>query len=319
LSSTGAWIIVEPGTAAERQLPINGSLLIGRECAGADPSNALILSDPAVSREHVEILANPGSTPTIVDRSTNGTKVNGRRIERGLPLELSDGDRIELGSVALTFCAPAEDEPRLEEPLRAPEDDEALRATLDSTIRETNSTLVAIVLGEIVGYASLIERHGTDLVAAAVEPLFAALDELLHEHQGTVSDAADSAFFAAWDAIRDPDAAARAIEFALGADELVAANPAGQAIEDTLRLGWAVTLGELGGDPETAGLEELYGDAATLAVRVAGIASRAGHAQVLVSARAAAAATRAASYGELEEIHPEGYSSVTWVRAATRA
>jgi class 3 adenylate cyclase len=314
LSSPDAWIVVGPGTPDERLVPINGRLLVGRECADADPGSCLILADPAVSRDHLEIRAGAASQPTIVDMSTNGTRVNGRRIERGQPIPLSDQDRIELGASELRFRAGVPDEP--EEP------DEPIPSELESAIRESGSTVLAIAVGDVVGYAGLLERHGAVVVAEATETLFASVGELLLSHKRTISNFADDAIFAAWDALRDPDAPKRAVEFAFAANELVFAHPAAAAIPDAkgtpLRIGWAVTLGEAGVGRPSAGHPALQGDAVTLAFRVASIAGRGGRGPVLVSARAAAAAPRAATYGDLEEIQPKGYSSVTWVRTATR-
>jgi hypothetical protein len=160
-------------------------------------------------------------------------------------------------------------------------------------------------------------------VASTTEALFAALGELVSSHRATISEVSRDALFAAWDASRDREAAARAIEFALAASELVSSHPAAQATPDgdgaPLRIGWAVTLGQAGVGRPPAGHEALHGDAVILAMRVSGVAGRGGRAPVLVSARAAASAPRAAAYGEREEMHPEGYSSVTWVRPATRA
>jgi adenylate cyclase len=293
-------------------------LLVGRECAGADPSNCLIVSDPAVSRDHLQIRAAAGSQSTIVDLSSNGTRVNGQRIERDQPIPLADGDRIELGSVALTFRADVDDEPIPAEAIPA----EPIPELLKSTIREAGSTVLAIAVGDIVGYAELVERHGAGVVAEATGALFAALGELLPSYPGAVSNFSGGAIFAAWDALRDPDGAARAVDFTLTASELVAAHPSAQTIRDAdgapLQMGWAVTLGEVALGRSTAGHEALHGDAAILAFRVAGLAARGGRAPVLVSGRAASAAQRAAQYGAREELHPEGYSSVTWVRAATR-
>jgi hypothetical protein len=66
---------------------------IGR-AAGAD----LRLMDPHLSRDHAELRLSDGVW-TIVDRnSTGGTRVNGRRLEPGVPERLADGVLVEFGS-----------------------------------------------------------------------------------------------------------------------------------------------------------------------------------------------------------------------------
>jgi pSer/pThr/pTyr-binding forkhead associated (FHA) protein len=60
----------------------------------------LVLDDPNVSRRHAE-LRREGEHWSIADLgSTNGVKVNGRRVER---TELEPGDEIVLGTLELRF------------------------------------------------------------------------------------------------------------------------------------------------------------------------------------------------------------------------
>ena len=60
----------------------------------------IVMADPNVSRQHAE-LRREGDGWAVVDLgSTNGIKVNGRRVD-GAPL--SDGDRITLGVTDMTF------------------------------------------------------------------------------------------------------------------------------------------------------------------------------------------------------------------------
>jgi class 3 adenylate cyclase len=305
MTSAGQWIVVAEGSADERSVAINGRLLVGRVCAGAEPTQALIISDPGVSRDHFEI--REGAPSTLIDLSTNGTLINGRRVERGAPTPLQDGDQIELAGVTLAFRADLDEQP-------VPE-------LVESTVQRSGATTLAIVVGDIVGYTGLTETYGGVRVAEATDALFRALADLLKRHHGTISNFAGDAIFAAWDARRDQEAARRAIEFALTAEELVA-DAASTSIRDVagepLRMGWAVTLGDAGVGRPGASHETLHGDAVILAFRVSGLAGRGGREPVLVSARAAAAAPRAAAYGPLEEIHPKGYSSVTWIRTAAR-
>jgi DNA-binding CsgD family transcriptional regulator len=63
----------------------------------------LVVDDPAVSRDHLEVRIGPRGEATLVDMSTNGTRVNGTRVLRAEPVPLRDGDSIELGQTRLTF------------------------------------------------------------------------------------------------------------------------------------------------------------------------------------------------------------------------
>jgi Protein of unknown function (DUF3662)/Inner membrane component of T3SS, cytoplasmic domain len=61
----------------------------------------VVLSDPNVSRQHAEIRPRGGSWVLTDLGSTNGSRVNGRRIEGSEVIR--PGDEIELGATALTF------------------------------------------------------------------------------------------------------------------------------------------------------------------------------------------------------------------------
>jgi hypothetical protein len=67
----------------------------------------LRVSDPGVSRRHVEIRVRPDDDDvvvTVVDLgSTNGTRVNGKRIQHAT---LDDGAQIEIGSTKMTLRSP---------------------------------------------------------------------------------------------------------------------------------------------------------------------------------------------------------------------
>jgi hypothetical protein len=61
----------------------------------------VVLDDPNVSRRHAEIRPRGGSWVLIDLGSTNGSSLNGRRVEN--PEVLKPGDEIELGTSTLTF------------------------------------------------------------------------------------------------------------------------------------------------------------------------------------------------------------------------
>jgi Protein of unknown function (DUF3662)/FHA domain len=66
----------------------------GRQCD-------VVLNDPNVSRQHAEIRPRGGSWVLTDLGSTNGSQLNGRRVDGSEVLR--DGDEIELGESAMTF------------------------------------------------------------------------------------------------------------------------------------------------------------------------------------------------------------------------
>jgi predicted component of type VI protein secretion system len=68
---------------------------------GRSRESDCVLSDPNVSRRHAELRRGPTGDWQIVDlESTNGVKVNGRRVDAS---RLSPGDEVTLGTVRFTF------------------------------------------------------------------------------------------------------------------------------------------------------------------------------------------------------------------------
>jgi pSer/pThr/pTyr-binding forkhead associated (FHA) protein len=79
-----------------RRRMLSGDRLVLGRSREAD----IVLEDPNVSRRHAE-LRREGERWAIADLgSTNGVKVNGRRVDRAL---LEPGDAIVLGTLELAF------------------------------------------------------------------------------------------------------------------------------------------------------------------------------------------------------------------------
>ncbi len=110
-SPDAEWLVVSPGSPREWVVKLEDMLLVGRDCGRVDPSRRVVLDDPKVSREHLELRRNSDNAAVLVDLSTNGTSVNGRRLERGDETPLADRDLIELGDEKLLFRAPGADDP----------------------------------------------------------------------------------------------------------------------------------------------------------------------------------------------------------------
>ena len=71
---------------------------------GRLPSCEITIDDPSVSRRHARIARSDGQWTVEDLGSTNGVKINGQTVGHA---QLRDGDRLELGSVALTFTLDA--------------------------------------------------------------------------------------------------------------------------------------------------------------------------------------------------------------------
>jgi diguanylate cyclase (GGDEF)-like protein len=88
-------LIVLAGSIPGALLPLTkGENEIGR---AAD--SAIQLLEPSISRHHAVLIVRDQRPPVLRDEeSTNGTFVNGRRLDPGEAVELADGDRLRFGS-----------------------------------------------------------------------------------------------------------------------------------------------------------------------------------------------------------------------------
>jgi pSer/pThr/pTyr-binding forkhead associated (FHA) protein len=94
----------DPHRAAAR-LRVSGGRPVtvgpGGAVLGRSRDSDVVLDDPNVSRRHAEVRPSGGSWIVNDLGSTNGIKVNGRRVHG--PQSLKRGDVIELGTSRVTF------------------------------------------------------------------------------------------------------------------------------------------------------------------------------------------------------------------------
>jgi predicted component of type VI protein secretion system len=283
------WVVVTEVTEngqTDRVVPIVDRLTVGRKQGSIDTPQLVLLEDPMVSRAHLELRAEAAGGVVLVDQSTNGTRVNGTKVEPGEPAALRDGDLIEIGSARLGFRS-------LDNPERIP-------AAIRAAVVMTEPTLIACAAGAITG----------DGAAGAGDALFAALRELQAAHGASAYHEAGDSFFAAWDGGDDPQAVERAVSFAVAAGA-IAAEP--------LRVGWAVTAGDATEAHTSTTCQAVHSEAINLALRLAGVAAREDEPAVLVSAEVADAAPAAALYGEIRELDLRGRSAPARVQTVEPA
>ena len=84
-----AYLVAWPGEDDEQSIPIYDHLYVGRECSGIEEDRRFLVDDDAVSRNHMEVRLDVEQDQAwLVDRSTNGTLLNGTRIERSVPVQI---------------------------------------------------------------------------------------------------------------------------------------------------------------------------------------------------------------------------------------
>lgn len=95
-------VVSGPQGEAGREFALDGPVAtIGRRS-----DQRIVLSDPSVSRAHARIERGAWGVAIVDLGSTNGTVVNGLRLQ-GARAALHGGERIEIGTVVLEFLAPS--------------------------------------------------------------------------------------------------------------------------------------------------------------------------------------------------------------------
>jgi adenylate cyclase len=267
-------LVVAPDTGQERSTAVYDWVVVGRECPGVDERHRLLIDDPTISRTHLELwLDHDRDQAWLTDRSTNGTRLNGQRMERSVPTQIKPGDRVRLGDAELQF--------------RSRRFTAAVSSAALETVRQIAVAEMVMVVGDIVSFSSIAEYTDDRVLLENIDRLYAELRQILARHGGTLSNYVGDAFFATWEAAARPDAARAAVAFAVEAAETVPRiavrldlrDPAGGPIH----MGWGVAGGPAAVSLMTGMLVSVLGDTTNIAFRLSGIAGRDGRPNVLVT------------------------------------
>ena len=296
-SAAPAFLVVFPGTADERSVPIPDRVFVGRQCAGIEPERRVLIDDTAVSRTHLEIrLDLDRNQAYVIDTSTNGSYLNGARLGRALAEVLRPGDRITVGDTVLEF--------RSDRFAGESADDSG------STRTDIMQSAMMMVVGDITNYSTMSQVTDSGIVATSLQALYAELTSVLTQHRGTLSNYVGDALFAVWELKHIPAANELAIEFALAAHrrvgEVAHQLPLRGPDGGPVRMGWGVVLGPgtLINLPHSA--VSVLGDATNLAFRLSGLAGRQGRPPVIVTQTAREAVADRFVWGEPERVPTKG-------------
>jgi adenylate cyclase len=279
-----AVVVVSPGGADERAVPVHDRLLVGRECAGIDDGHRLLILDRMISRIHLELrLDLERDEAWLTDHSTNGTRLNGRRVERFVAVRLRPGDRMTLGDTELEFRSPRFS--------GEPDDRWPVPPGVDTTVHKAVVTQMVMVVGDVVSFSTIAENTDDHVLLSNIERLFAQLRLILDKHQGTLTNYAGDAFFATWEAGDAgevaPAAARAAVSFATEAAAMVPKVAATLDLRDPaggpVRMGWGVSSGRAAVSGLSGPLIAVLGDATNVAFRLSGVAGRDGRPEIMVT------------------------------------
>jgi adenylate cyclase len=296
-----AHVVVDPGSPAEATVPLTDRLFVGRECAGVDESHRIVLGeDLAVSRNHLELRVDPErSVVVVVDTSSNGSRVNGIRIERSVAVPLNDGDSIQLGDHVLRLRIAAE----------------PTRPVRTASPRETVSvarppTTMALLVGDLINFSTVSEYADHHVLARDIDHIYAELRQLLSQFRGTLVDYLGDAFFAGWELDVDPAAPVHALQFALAAAEMVSEITAHIELRyadgSPLKMGWGASMGSVVMQLMPGAVLMVLGDATNVAFRISSIANREGRPAIIATDAMRKAAGGLFAFGNPETVMVKG-------------
>lgn len=292
------YVVLDPGGPKEATYALTDRIFVGRECAGVDDSRRILLGDDlAISRNHLEFRFDPElSRVVVVDTSSNGTRVNGLRIERSVGVALSAGDRIQVGEHLLEF--------RGENVVTRPVE----RQGSGSTIATETPTKLAMVVGDIINFSTVSEQVDQQLLARDTDRLYKEVRDVLSRH--TLVDYVGDAFFACWEVDADSEGVNNALDFAIKASERVATCTDDFEVRYAdgrpLTMGWACTIGQAVMRLMPGSVVTVLGDAVNVGFRLSGIAGREGRPTVLATEGVRNASTGSFSFGEPETVSVKG-------------
>lgn len=298
------YLVVADSGGRESRMPIFDQLLVGRECAGVSPQRRLVIDNPRISRNHLEIRLDADSDRAFVmDTSTNGARLNGLRLERAVPMPIKSGDKILIGDLTLTF--------------ESAQFRSTARVAPPPTEAQIDRAPMVMVVGDIINYSTIAEVTDPGEIAASLNHLWQELGHILRAHQGTLNHYAGDAICAIWELSTVPDAMRLATEFALAANERV--NELGPELSlrspqgSPIQMGWAVVLGVAAVAAMTRAMETVIGDPTNVAFRLAGLAGRDGRPPVMVTNAVHDAVKHAFVFGESEQVKLKGRTGLETV------
>jgi class 3 adenylate cyclase len=292
-------VVLDPGGPEEQSFTLVDRIFVGRECAGIDESRRIVVSDPTVSRNHLEFRLDHDSTRAMVfDTSSNGTRVNGVRIERSVGVPLSSGDRVQVGTHVLEYRG-------VGGLTRGKE-----HVAAGTTFPADKPTTMVVVVGDLINFSTVSETADEEALARDIDKLYGALRDVLVRHRGTIANYMGDAFFATWEVGPDPEAVEHALSFVAQAarvvDEVTASLEMRYADGTAMRMGWAVTTGSVVVHMMPGSVVMMLGDTVNLGFRISSIAGRGERPTILVGQAIRDLAAGPYRFGEPETVQVKG-------------
>lgn len=149
---------------------------------GRGATCTLVLEVPGISRSHAMLQPGPGGGHLLADlHSTNGTYLNGLRLEQVVPLH--DGDKIELGQLTLVYRC---------------QQTAGHAADSGATSVQIYSGACWLLLLDLIGYTTHTQKVGADAASADFKRWLEMIRPVIVRAGGTINAYLGDAVFAYW-------------------------------------------------------------------------------------------------------------------------
>ncbi|MEN9259898.1 MAG: adenylate/guanylate cyclase domain-containing protein [Thermostichus sp. HHBFW_bins_43] len=154
---------------------------------GRDEDNAIVLTDPSVSRQHALLQYLDDNSIYLIDLgSRNGSFVNNRRVS--IPTLLQDGDQLTLGQSEIEFRGGS---------LVSPQASLAAAKPSDTLVLQTR-WLISVAVVDVRGYGQLTQQLDERLLSQVMGDWFRRGGDIIQQHGGTVDKYIGDAIMAVW-------------------------------------------------------------------------------------------------------------------------
>lgn len=269
-------LIANHGSPKQRRLIFYERVEIGRDPQVPNfPPGKILVGDRAVSRQHCVVTQKGDGRCFVRDVSSNGTRIDGRRLVPNVETEIFVGSVLTVGLDTEFVFDTQEDSESTQDGSDAYGGGATMRVQLEPSE-------VTVLVGDIHSYTQLVQKAPSRELQDSVARVFQRLEREIRRFGGMLKEYQGDAIFAYWDSGPSPDHAADACRAALELSRLMPSLADDPNVWNVpgfpLGMDWSLASGEvvvetIGGDRPT-GLS-MIGEPVVLAFRLEKLASEA--------------------------------------------
>ena len=248
-----SFLVVKPGSPQEVRYPFFDRIQIARFRPGQTnpPPGVLFIKDRTISGRHCEIAQGPDGHFYVRDTSRNGTRLDDRRLEPNMEIQVQNAQRVRVG-LQPDFTVLIANElapPNLQD--------------LSSTQGSSALSMATVLVGTIQDFTGKALENLSPSLQQSVSRVFSKLQLRIIQRGGTIKDYQNDTLVAFWeDAINGENYIEHACTTALELNyqvKILAKDRAIWVVDDVeLTMHWALATGpvqiQAQGDQRTTGL-----------------------------------------------------------------